>query len=473
MNRRIVGGVALLALGGAMLWAFAPRPGTGTAPAATAIDPVRSSPAPAAVAPPPLAAAHPPAAPAAPVSAPDCRDTPPDTASDEAVIAALRAGALRADACRALMTPTLAARVVRLGCETADFPVAEGLAAACASQWVRAWDATSPPSVDPLGNLDRDTLVCVMRALATVPPELARTVGTWLALHFGGIPSGPSDATLDAVAATLLQAHPAADSAWWSECWSGVAHTAPRQFAVRMALLSAISRAAPDLIGPFLREAIRWDAREVSEPDRLEGLSFYGLATRSGAGAQTFALDFIQSRDPVLQIIAFSALPYVAKWPMTRTPAGLSPDVAESIEAVRNATGQGVLVDQAWRTAWWRNDWTLTGPQVAAANFHRDLSVGLDRDPDALLRVSYAFMILPMLEAQPSLSTEAALVRRGLQEGFRATSDAHLSSVIFELAQVLNADPDEWKAHQKLLLTLVGDRRERLSADAKRALSTN
>lgn len=471
MNRRIVGGLGLLALGGAVFWAFAPRPGTGTDAAGTAVDDVRAAPpAPAAVAPPPLAAVNPPAAPAAPVSAPDCRDTPPDTASDEAVIAALRAGALRSDACRALMTPTLAARVVRLGCETADFPVAEGLAAACASQWVRAWDAKAP-SVDPLGNLDRDTLVCVMRALATVPPELARTVGTWLSLRFGGIPSGKPDTTLDAVAATLLQAHPAADSAWWSECWSGVAHTAPRQFAVRMALLSAISRAAPDLIGPFLREAIRWDTREVSEPDRLEGLSFYGLATRSGAGAQTFALDFIRSKDPVLQIIAFSALPASAKWPTTHSPALSSPDLVESIEAVRNATGEGVLVDQAWRTARWRNDWALTGPQVAAANFHRDLSVGLDRAPDALLRVSIAFMTLPTLEAQPGLASEVALVRRGLEEGFRATSEAHLSIVIAQLAAILNADPDEWKAHQKLLLTLVGDRRERLSADAKRALA--
>lgn len=58
------------------------------------------------------------------------------------------------------------------------------------------------------------------------------------------------------------------------------------------------------------------------------------------------------------------------------------------------------------------------------------------------------------------------------REGFNASSDAVMSTLIKQLAAVLNADPDRWGSHQKLLREIVGGRAERLTERAERAIST-
>lgn len=474
MKRGSIGGAMLIVLSGGLLWVLLDPPQWTHRGPQAGID-ASTSPTPeGSKAPPELspAATAIATAPAATDPPEDCSKNPPNSVTDDALIDAIRSGALHSERCRALLDAELLVRVLRLGCESADFPEVRGLAASCAVQWLRTWDPQDARTVDPLGSLEASTLRCVMRSLATAPPALARTLGTWLATRFKDAVPGTSNELLNALASALLEAHPPADEEWWLECWSGISSATPRKFALRMAIVFAMSSSSPDAVGAFLRSAVRWDATQLSEADRLESLSFYGLAARKGSGAEKFTRDFILSRDPQLQILAFTAFPPNLKWPAMPVSLLATPEFAKVLTESAAALAGGGATDVAWRAAWWRNDWALLGPQTAAANFHRDLSPGLDRAEDALLRVSYAFTILPMLDAKSSLSNEAMLVRRGLREGFNATSDAVLSTLIAQLAEVLNADPEEWSSHQKLLRELVGDRAERLTERARRAIST-
>lgn len=474
MKKAAIGGATLMVLSGALLWGILGRSQrTHNGPPAGSDAPELPTPA-GLKAPPELspAATAIATAPVATDPSEDCSKNPSNSVTDDALIDAIRAGALHSERCRALLDAELLVRVLRLGCERADFPEVRGLAASCAVQWLRTWDPQDARTVDPLGSLEASTLRCLMRSLATAPPALARTLGTWLATRFKDAVPGTSNELLNALASALLEAHPPADEAWWEECWSGLSRVTPRKFAMRMAVVFAMSTSAPDAVGSFLRGAVRWDASHLSEADRLEALSFYGLAARKGSGAEKFTRDFLLSRDPHLQIIAFTAFPPDLKWPARPSSVLSAPEFAKTLGESATAMAGAGATELAWRTAWWRNDWALLGPQAAAANFHRDLSPGIDRAEDALLRVSYAFMILPMLDARSDLSNEAMLVRRGLREGFNASSDAVLSMLIEQLAAVLNADPDEWNSHQRLLREIVGERAERLTERARRAIST-
>lgn len=174
MKKAAIGRTMLIVLSGALLWGSSDvrsRPTTGGR--------LRDLP-------PKLSPAATVTAPTATDSSDDCSRNPPSSVTDEALIDAIRAGALHSERCRALLDAELLVRVLRLGCEIADFPRGPGPCGVMRGSVAADLGSARCANGGPAGSLEASTLRCVMRSLATAPPALARTLGVWLATRLQG-----------------------------------------------------------------------------------------------------------------------------------------------------------------------------------------------------------------------------------------------------------------------------------------------